>query len=318
MRLSPLLLLAVLFVPGAASAQSAEDILGGMKDGILSGDVGCDYAAYMNRIKELKENFTITQGVAIWARNRTYGIPMTDYVSMLMRGASTATAERTAEAENRNLLYQLEQLCQVALQADELNRTRKLVQAGQFNVGNAINFLLDSAAIAITNDDLRKDSARVTVDFQRLYANAAPTSGTNADTLWSAVNGVLEGTMSATNDYLTAIDTIFEQTRRLRRELYLLAERDDLGKWSCPEGYPDPNNVGVQVDEQTGKPICGPASPERSAQVLAHIELLKVQLQTIQMSAEARTLEVDAVGLMSDNQVRQLSLAARMKALGGH
>src|SRR5690606_17964223 len=136
------------------------------------------------------------------------------------------------------------------------------------------------------------------------------------DTIYTTINQTMYATLDAADDLLTSLESIEKDIDDLKDQLLLRAElqTDDngnaTGQWICPDGYPgssgfrNPSDVALETDSN-GYPICGPASPARSQQIIASAEILKVQLLSIAQSAEARNLEVQAVGLMADNQKRR-------------
>lgn len=290
---------------------------------------GCDYEDYLAMMQLGIEGWDWVQELRTEDRDGgSRGLPTTDYITMVLRAGASEATRRSAVAEAKNLMYQLEQVCNAVVQEDEVNRMLDIVEARSSGIGEEIAGFVRSMKDLyedIDNEqypgDLRE---RITSEHSELYATSTPgpggpEAGTHQDTLWAAVNESIGETVGAADEYADAVEVIYEQIEELRGELVHLAEPDEDEGWVCPEdaGYPSASEVD-EYDEETGRPICGPLTPERAKQVLAQVEVLKLELEAIRMDAEARGLEVDAVRLMSDNQQRQLSQTANLRfRMGG-
>lgn len=263
---------------------------------------GCNYMEYINLANRVRSGWEAYRQWDSWKQARDWAVPFLDLLSMLYRAGGVMAAKKSAEYEGEGLIYQLEQLCNVAAQAYEINRQHQILEAGRLNIGNALDWLVDAT------DDLFKTPPgsardRVLAQWAMLYDDAIPSLSTQQDSLWKLLSGTLRETLQASDDLHQALEKVQQDINVLRDSLFLRADYKD-NKWTCPEGYPDPNRPDVQYYK--GSRLCGLVSPERSQQLLAHIELLKTQLKAIELAAQARGLEVDAVRLMADNHQRRM------------
>jgi hypothetical protein len=313
----PYALVATLILSAPAAAQST-GFLEDLKREALGFARGCDYVEYLNAAYSLAENWDVVKDLTNWRPSSgVRGIPVTDYISAIFQRGAEVAAKNSAESQAKSLMFQLEQTCQLVEQADEVNRMRQLFTARNFNIGKALDWLKETLADVdlertpgTTEDSLGRDYASI-------YEPLLPYGKLEQDSIFRGMQSVLYSTVEAADDMLRSLTFIQRDLNRLREELLLKAEpaRDDDGNiryrggaiiWECPEGYPDPSDPssGLGTDPD-GVPICGPASPERSQQILAATEVLKTQLMAIQQAAEARQLEMAAVRLMSDNHHRK-------------
>lgn len=287
-------------------ALSADEAWSWAKERAMGVVRGCDYTEYIRLAEQVKSGWEMYSDWNSEQQVRRWAVPFMDMVSMFLRGGGTMAAQKSAEIEGEGLIYQLEQLCNAVAIADDANRQYQIIKAGRFNIDGALDWLIDWA----DQDDGRSptpggDRAHALETWAETYENAVPAVGGKQDSLWRAVNGTLRETLAASEDMHLALEAVFEDINEIREEMILTAEMDGEGEFVCPEGYPDPNRSDVEYHD--GIPVCGPVGPERSTQLLAQIELVKTQLRALQMAADARGLEVDAVRLMADNYQRRMN-----------
>lgn len=297
--------------PQGVSADQAWDFLRERAMGVVK---GCNYTEYLELANKVKSGWAAYENWNSWNQAREWAVPFMDMVSMLVRSGSVVAAKKSAETEAEGLVYQLEQVCNAVAQADEINRQYQILAAGSLHIDRALKWLTDAT------DDLFETAPgsardRVLEQWATLYDEAIPSLGTMQDSLWLLVSSTLHSTLQATGDLHAALDKVQKDINETRDALILTADTDSrTGRFTCPEGYPDPNRAGVEY--HNGRPVCGPVGPERSQQLLAQIELLKTQLKAIQLAADARGLEVDAVRLMADNYQRRMRHVTNAMAAG--
>lgn len=283
-------------------AISGDDAWGFLKTRAMGVVKGCDYAAYINLAQQIQSGWAAFDNWANWKESRDIAVPFLDFVSMFLRAGSTYVTKQSAEREAQGLVYQLEQVCNAAAQAAEIHRQYVLIAEANRNIGQALKWILDSADDPFSTPP-GSTRERVLAEWATLYDDAVPTLNTMQDSLWLLVSSTLHETLKASDDMHQALERIQADINELRDALILTAEKRG-DSFHCPEGYPDPNRP--DVDYHKGMPVCGPVGPDRSGQILPQIELLKMQLQAIQLAADGRGLEVDAVRLMSDNYQRRV------------
>jgi hypothetical protein len=280
------------------------DVLGRLRENAMGHIKNCDYVHFLNVASSMGQAWDGLRSLSDLGDLRKMAAPFMDLMTMLFRGAGVFAARKSAEAETTNLLWTLEQVCNTVVQADEVNRTFQVIRNGQLNIGNALNALFaEFRGTSPGADDRRLMLAR----FKDVYVNSVPAVGGPQDSLHIAINTTLENTLLEAAEMDSVLTRIEAQVVESRRDLFLLAQPDSANsaRWTCPEGYPDPNAPATRRDDRTGRPICGPCPPERCQQVTATLELLKTQMQAIQLKSDARALEVESVRLMADNQHRR-------------
>jgi hypothetical protein len=280
------------------------NVLERLRENAMGHIKNCDYVHFLNVASSMGQAWDGLRSLSDLGDLRKTAAPFMDIMTMLFRGAGVAAARKSAEAETTNLLWTLEQVCNTVVQADEVNRTFQVIRNGQVNIGNALNALFaEFRGTSPGADDRRLMLAR----FKDVYVNSVPAVGGPQDSLHIAINTTLENTLLEAAEMDSVLTRIEAQVVESRRDLFLLAQPDSANsaRWTCPEGYPDPNAPATRRDDRTGRPICGPCPPERCQQVTATLELLKTQMQAIQLKSDARALEVESVRLMADNQHRR-------------
>lgn len=307
------ILAAVLGMPSAAHAQGVDDVLDALKDQALGFARGCDYASYLNAAQQIANGWDFIANLQNWRPSRGHDvIPVVSFLSEAFEAGTRTAARRSAEAQAEGLIYQLEQVCQTAMQVDETNRIHRIFQAGHLNIGNAIDYLFrsDSAIIRITPGT---EEGSLNQDFAATYESLTPDPRFENDTIYHAITSTLYASLEASDNMLKSLEDIQEDINQLKDDLKLRATPDTSGNftWICPEGYPGEGGFNTRFDLDPalesidGVPICGPVPPARAQQILAATEVLKVQMMAIAQAAEARHLQVSAVSLMADNQLRR-------------
>ena len=311
--------------PERLQAQEVDGAIANLRGEAMGLLRGCDYLECLEMVDMAMEGWDFIKDLKndIKGRDRR-GMPLTDYISMVLRGGGTYAAKEAAEAESRNLLYQLEQVCNTAVQLDEIARMLEVTETRSRGIEMAIDWVLDDSIFDSEYERAGSERARIIEEYTSLYAIATPGPGTPQDTLWASIDHVLHETLSAGEEYEQAVDRIHGQIGELKRQLVHLAEpvagdEDEDGeegeaRWECPEGYPSADEL-EEFDQETGYPVCGPLTPERAKQVLAHVEVLKLEIAAIRLDTDARGLEVDAVRLMTDTHNRKLGETARVRSL---
>jgi hypothetical protein len=267
---------------------------------------GCDYGKYLALADSLASAMATFRSLDAPAPGKSWAVPFLDPLTMLFHAGSLVAAKQSAQANHDGLAYQLEQVCNAVVQSDQGRRQTQLLQVLSTNIGVNLSWLLGGARRS-TATVPGANYATVQASWANNYTAAAPITHSPLDTLWQAVDTTLKTTLSASAAMNTALDSIAGQLRITEQEMLLFAEPDstDPTSLSCPTGYPDPNRPDADV--VGGKVVCGPATPERQAQVVAHLELLKTQIRALQLTADSRSLEVESVGLMSDNEGRRIT-----------
>lgn len=301
---------------GASTPQPASGTLSGLRDAAMGIVEGCDYVEYLQLANEAVEAWGLLSEVGSFEPSRDWALPTMDIIQTLFSAGSVFAAQKSAEAEAEGLIYQLEQTCNSVRQADEVNRQHQLLAAGRLNVGNAIDFALDW--MGRERADPVSERAVIAAEWTHRYQRSVPPGRASEDTLWSAMNEALQETLETSDQRHAILGDIERRLGEAWVDLLHLATWESSGEgdassegWTCPEGYPDPGDPEVTLDAHEGVPICGPASPERSMQVLTRIELLKTEMKALEMDADGRGLEIESMRLMADNHGRRWDAHAR-------
>jgi hypothetical protein len=301
--------------PQQVSLPGFDDVMGTLRAAALGAVKGCDYAKYMTLANDLYKNgLTAFESYDRLANNpkQRWAIPFMDPIADFLRAGEVTAAKQSAKAEAQGLAYTLEQVCHAVVQADDVNRMHNIIKSGRLNIGNAIRFVMDKTAFGV---DYGAGGLRVTADYRALYSSLVPPTRTTADSLFVALDNVMHETLEASNAMAASLDQIEKDLEIARRSLLEYAYQEQSGttaQWACPEPYknfrPDqPTTWQWEQDpaDNRRKPVCGPVQPERATQILASLEVRKVQLRAIQMSADTRALEVEAAKLMANNHTRK-------------
>lgn len=295
-------------VPRVGSAQVPDftSLMSTLHSNALGMIRGCDYERYLklaDQLASVSQSFKSIDGGGPGTR---WAVPFLDPISMIFRAAGSLATKQTAQAEHQGLAMQLEQVCNAVMQADEVARQRQLLQIATRNIGVAINWLMRDLSTP-SGTVPGADAPHVNAQWATWYTRAAPTTGSPHDTVWAAVDGTLQSTLAASTAAHGAIDSIAARATQLEGELLLLADPDSThaGQWTCPTGYPDPNRDDVTFYQ--GQRVCGPATPERAAQVTAHLEVLKTELAGLRTSIEGRNAEVASVQLLTESEGRRVT-----------
>lgn len=314
--LSPIVLAPNLHAQKATNyLEDAAEFLDQLKAEALGFARSCDYLKYLEAAQTIAGEWPLVKSLFDWKPSGKVGVPVTDPLAFIASLAGSHAAEESVEKQGQSLIYQLEQVCQLALQADETNRIYQIVHAGRIDIGNALNWLRDQISIEVNISEIADTSSNFGVDYARAYERIIPPEIFSTDTVFAAVMDVIYSTLRASEEMIRALHRIENELKILKDQLRMRAEAERRGGkivWTCPEGYPGSSgftasqaaSLGLEFDE-TGIPICGPASPERAQQILAATEILKAQIATIQQAAQARMLEIEAARLMVDNHHRR-------------
>lgn len=316
-------------IPSPAAAQI--DLLGGLpdigtavsnlKEQGLAAFEDCNYQAYLDLGEQLwGQAESAFGGADNGVPGRRWALPYIDVVGGFLNAGETLATKRSAEAEQGSVIYQLEQVCNAATTAAEIERTHDIFLGGRIDIDNALNWLSETVDfdIAYEGGDLT-----FSANYDEVYKRLLPDLSSSMDTIFNAVDETIRGTLSANRDTEGTLGDLKDEISRLRRSMhaYALPDTTDSGNaWMCPEGYDgvDPNDpengLGTEKDptDKVVKPICGPESPERMAQVTAQVNLLTTQIRSIQMAQENRQLEVQSIELMADNAERRLQAAVNL------
>lgn len=294
---------------------SGSDVVNKLKEQALGVVRGCNYTEYLELAQKVKAGWSMYKDWNDWNQVKRWAVPFMDLVSMFFRAGGVIAAKESAEKEGEGLIYQLEQLCNVVVQADEINRQYQIIKSGNLNMGNALDWLLDLANQKLAERIQRRAEERyIREHWVDLYDQAAPPMTPALDSLYRMMSEALRDAFAVSAEIEEALDQIDQDLEKARKDLLLKAEWDNgKKKWTCPEGYPDPNRQGVQYLD--GHPICGPVGPVRSTQILAHLEVLKLSIRSLELRTHARGLEVDAIGLMADNVERKSRLYTRAQGM---
>lgn len=266
---------------------------------------GCRYFTYLQQLDSLAGLMARFQAMDVGQPSGSGKTPFLDPMSMLFRKAGVMADRAISRAEHVALAYQLEQVCNVVVEADQMARQVGQLRRAARAIERPFDWLLRELNVGLTT---LPGSNRLSVqaDWMRLYTSAAPKTFTPMDTLFIAVDTTLREAVSFGGQTLSVLDSMTRSLKDVQQAMLLFAEPDtiDPTRWMCPDSYPDPNDASRP--RYGGTPICGPAAPERQGQLAAHLELMQTQLRGLQMSAEARNLTVEAMRLMSDNEHRRL------------
>jgi hypothetical protein len=293
----------------APSVPGLDKIMTSLRDKAMGMVEGCDYQKYLDLANGLAGESALMKGLTD-KLNKDYAMPVMDPVNMFSRLGGTKATQEATKAESESVLYMLESTCNAVRQADELNRQLQVVEAGRVNVGNAIGFLADQVQIKLfpIDEDVKTQErkARVTADAAVMFKALHPEQVARQDSAWVVISDKLTETLKLGDEYNTALDTFGKQIERMRKDLYLYPEREEM-KYKCPEGYPDLNQMDERdrpVDHE-GTVVCGPATPERSTQLTAHFAQMSSQVRVIEVKVMNQTMQVEAVRLMGDNSSRK-------------
>lgn len=270
---------------------------------------GCDYAKYFQTVTTVVDNWDWDKikGWSNWNPFRKGGLPATDYFATLLQGGAKEAAETSAKTEQKSLVYQLENICQQAVQMYETNRIHQIVQAGHLNIGNALDYIKTQ----FTTREM-KDSAltkqEVDTVFANIYKNMIPEGQFPTDSLYVMMHNVLHNNLKHSTEMLDMLKTVQIQIDSAREQMIVYATREDVNgtmRWVCPDGYPDGEQQAANTPPPATKVVCGPASPERAQQIMTTVEILKTQLAAINEASNARLLEVSAIRLATINAERR-------------
>lgn len=277
----------------------------------------CDYEKYLDKVESAEETIGMIEELTGWSPTNSFSLPVTDYVSLLPDILGTEATKDAAEAETKGLLYEIEEVCNSGVQADEIERIKEIVEAGREGIGELVEEVLEDEDLLEV--ELEDGEPRLTGDFAELFRETTPKAGGVQDSASKMTLDAVEGTMTASDSLREAITAYEEDIADLKHELFELAKPDTLEdeQWMCPENYPDPDDEGVDLrtDPRSGRPICGFATPERSVQVMAQLELLIAEMKGHTNSITTRKLELGATGLATDNYYRKRKQAASIKSL---
>lgn len=288
---------------------SGSEVTNKLKQKALGVVRGCDYAEYIELAQQVKAGWSMYQNWRDWNQVKRWAVPFMDLVSMFFRAGGVVAAKDAAEAEGEGLIYQLEQLCNAVVQADEINRQYQILAGGSLNMGNAIDWALDFVNMKLEERIRhRAEQRQAREGWVDLFDGVAPPMTPALDSLYRLMSDALRESLDVVSEIEAALDQIDKDLEQARKDLILKAAWKD-NRWNCPEGYPDPNRPGVP--HLDGYPVCGPVGPARSTEILAHLEVLKLSIRSLELRVHSRGLEVDAIGLMADNVDRRHRSFAR-------
>lgn len=294
--------------------QSFGAMMTALQDATMGMIKGCNYEKYLALADSLASVMSTYSDLTQGPPGRRWAVPFVDGISMLFRAAATMTTRRSAAAAQQALAYQLEHTCNAVVQADQATREFQLLKAAGRNIERTVAKLVDEFSLSMVH----VPSANTTIlqgKWDRLYTAAAPRTRSAPDSLWEAVDTTLNVSLAASEDMHGALDSLSALVRSTEAEMLLLAEPDsaDPTRWTCPDGYADPNDPTTK--RYGAVPVCGPAAAERQAQAIAHLELLKTQIRMLQVGAESRQMQVEAARLMTDTEGRKVTAANRTQSV---
>lgn len=313
-----LMLLGPLFQqPAQAQIPGIDEPAEALKDASMGIVEGCNYVEYLNQAKNLQDTYEIIQQLG-WSPEHAFSLPVTDYISLLPKSITAVSSNEAADAESKGLLYTLEQVCNTATQSDELQRVRQIVEDGRIGIDETVEAFANVEDFGV---EIGEDGPTLTGDFTDVYRDLTePSTGSSGqDSTARMVAQSVEATIETSDSLRNAISEYETQIEEIHSDLQLLAEpadstdEDATGDWTCPTGYPDPGSTDLPIDDETGRPICGPVGPEKSTQILAQIELLVAEMQGHRNAIDTRSLEMGAVDMSQRNfqQKRRMSINQR-------
>jgi hypothetical protein len=141
-----------------------------------------------------------------------------------------------------------------------------------------------------------------------IYADDAEGSRLTRDAIYKAGTEAMRDNMIAAAAMKERLDDLERELQDLDAAQTVVAERDSSGKWTCPDGYPDPNrgDVAHSTHAKTrGKPICGPTTPERARVLIAHAGINAAASTALRLAADARSVRALAVRTAANDESRR-------------
>jgi hypothetical protein len=252
---------------------------------------GCNYQQFAGLVDNLGGMMTQIRNLEQQKPGQKFGLPHMNLLSQVASGLTAVAAVDAAKAERKALIMDLEEACQMIIQADEVTRTLDAIRAGQYRMTDILPEINETARQGLA--DTQRAPAKGAVDSAvgpRVLATTPISDETPQDRLYTDMQIMTEEAVSFADAALAAIDSILVNIDKLEDASLVFPD----GTGACPEGYPP---ISAQSPQRKGRAACGPVPAERSAQISRAILQEIAQLKAIDSKAFALLAQTTALEL---------------------